>query len=51
MRLLSPCFAERAGCAGKQRRYVSNSNANISTYKLPEYPVVLEDVSKFKAAR
>ena len=31
LRLLYLCNAERAGCAGKQRRYVSTSNASISS--------------------
>ena len=35
--LVEPCNAER-GCAGKQRRYVSYSSANISTIFCPDTP-------------
>ena len=35
---VEPCNAERAGCAGKQQRYVSNSSANISTVICPDTP-------------
>ena len=38
LRLLDPCDAERAACAGKQRRNVSNSSANISTFTCLDNP-------------